>query len=179
MPKFDNIGPCISQDDGTSDFYALLTGRTIAATEGAQTAINANIQVGHIVVADPNKVNIIPENRNFTTCVTQCESGTLDGPAWIVTDVNSQVNDTQPGGLANERRGGRIKVRRARGEVLALVPNGTAVGGWLVPAAGSYALAAAGATGVASIAAIKTHKCRALEANSSGGPALRRVLFEG
>lgn len=178
MPKFDNIGPCISQDDGSSDFWALLTGRNIAATEAAQAAIDANIQVGHFVVADPNKVNIIPENRNFTTCVTRCEAGTLDGPGWVVTALTAGVNESQPGGLANERRGGRVQLRRARGEVLALVPNGTAVGAWLVPAAGSYALAAAGATGVASIAAIKTHKCRALEANSSGGPALRRVLFE-
>lgn len=175
MPKFDHIGPQISQENTDGTMWVVLTGRNIAATEAAQAVINANIQVGHVVVADPNKVNIPTENRGSTICVTQAQGSHLDGPIYVVEAVGKDVNDAYVGGLTNERKGGLILVRKVSGECSLLVPDGTAVGGYMVPAAGAYAVAAVGATGIASIAAINTHKFRALEANSSGGAALRRA----
>jgi hypothetical protein len=178
MAKFDHLGPApYAAPQGHK--WVILTGKNINATAASRTVINANIDVGDVVAVDPYRQDLESTLSSITTeTVTQPQTSHIDGGIYIVVDVPSGVNDSQVGGAANERKGGYILVATAQAILAnATVPDSTAVAGYLVPASGSYKLAAVGATGVASAAAIFTHKFRAEAANASGAAALRRVRF--
>lgn len=178
MAKFDHLGPApYAAPQGHK--WVILTGKTINATAGDRTVINADIAVGDVVAVDPYRQDLDSTLTSTTTeTVTQPQSSHLDGGIYVVVDVPSGVNSSQVGGASNERKGGYILVATPQAIVAnATVPNSTSVAGYLVPANGSYQLAAVGSTGVASAAAIFTHKFRAEAANSSGAAALRRVRF--
>lgn len=180
MAKFDYLGPA-PYNAPAGHKWVVLTGKNINATDSSRTVINADIAVGDVVVVDPNRQDLdVGLNSLTTETVTQPQTSHLDGGCYVVVEVPNGVNSPLVGGLANERVGGYILVATPQAILAnATVPNSTAVGGYLVPANGSYKLVAVGSTGVASAAAINTHKFRAEAANSSGAAAIRRVRFVG
>ena len=176
MPKFDHLGPTpYVAPQGYK--WVILTGKDINATAASRNIIDADIAVCDVVAVDVYRQDLETTLSSVTTeTVTRPQSSHLDGGIYIVVDVPSGVNDRV--GSTTERKGGYILVATAQAVVAnATVPNSTAVGGYVVPADGNYKLVAVGATGVASAAAIYTHKFRAEAANSSGAAALRRVRF--
>ncbi len=133
------------------------------------TVVAANVTVGSIVtLADAL-------DSDGSMKVVRPETATLENAKFLVTAVDPGINALQAGS-STLRTGGFIKVlpiRSAVGIVQMLTANGVAARDALICADGSFALTAA--TSVASVAAIAAYVGYAVEANSTGGNALKLV----
>lgn len=133
------------------------------------TVVNANVSAGCIVtLADAL-------DSDGSMKVVRPETATLENAKFLVTAVDPGINTLQAGSTTL-RTGGFIKampIRSAVGITQMLTANGVAARDALVCTDGTFALSAS--TGIGSIAAIAGFVGYAVEANSSGGNALKLV----
>lgn len=159
-------------DTGGVPFPVFYTAKSVNATNSSRTAINADLQVGHVLCVDPYSWDGADSSAGAKPVnATQPATATLMFKKLLVVDVPAGVNDRISG---NQRRGGIVWVVDRADDVLAMVDGTTDVtlGGALEVTNGSFNLT------LDSTAALSTGFCGyALEAYTTDAPALRRVFF--
>lgn len=179
----------ISQDRANTQptRQAWWTAKSQNATKASRTAIAEDMAVGRAVTRDYYDFDGRPQSSDVAAIqnVTQPATAMLKGDWGIVIEVNplangQSVNDIPDSTAATQRRGGPVLVQYS-GVCYAYVADGTAVNDIVGPANASSTLAVIalmddpnGDTNE-----FRSKYAVALEANSSGAAALRRIEFRG
>lgn len=159
-------------DTGGVPFPVFYTAKDVNATAASRSAINANLQPGHVLCVDPYSHDGADSTAGAKPVnATRPATAILMFKKLLVVDVPAGVNDIISG---NQRRGGIVWVVDRADDITAFVDGTTDVtlGGALEVTNGSFNLT------LDATAALSTGFCGyALEAYTTDSAALKRVFF--
>lgn len=113
-------------------FPVWYTGKNINATNGSRSAINANLTVGDVVIADPYQFDGADLDSTGTAGakpvnVTRPQTSFLNMKKYVVVNVPSSVNEIPSSAASTQRRGGIVWVTDQFDDNLAHVDGTTDV----------------------------------------------------
>lgn len=101
------------QPDATMWVY--YTAKNINATKGSRTAINADLQVGAVLIQDPYQHDGAEGTGGWTPInATRPQTSWLQQEKYVVVSVPPSVNEIPDASAPTQRRGGLVLVARLR-----------------------------------------------------------------